>query len=98
MADQIESLRAVLKRIRDEAEEALSNLAARAEARALGWRCVTCGNVKHFTRPALREVAPPCFEEAHSRIVWHQRIVTLYRAREPVARAERAGCPPTVNT
>ncbi len=60
MADQVDSLRAVLKRIRDDAQEALSMLATRAEVRALGWRCVTCGNVKHFTRPALKDVAPPC--------------------------------------
>jgi uncharacterized OB-fold protein len=60
MADQVDSLRAVLKRIRDDAQKALSILSARSESRALGWRCVRCGNVKHFTRPALKDVAPPC--------------------------------------
>ena len=33
---------------------------ARGDVRALGWRCAGCGHVKHFTRPALKEVAPPC--------------------------------------
>jgi len=60
MADQVDSLGAVLKRIRDDAQEALSLVATRAELRALGWRCVGCGNVKHFTRPALKEIAAPC--------------------------------------
>ncbi len=60
MAEQIESLRSVLKRIRDDAQEALAMLAASGPARSLAWRCVQCGSVKHFTRPAVKEVAPPC--------------------------------------
>jgi hypothetical protein len=30
------------------------------EQRSLAWRCTSCGYIKHFTRPATAEVAPPC--------------------------------------
>ncbi|MDQ6624322.1 MAG: zinc ribbon-containing protein [Verrucomicrobiota bacterium] len=61
MANQVSPLRTVLQRIRNDAEEAIALLSERGkEVRALGWRCIKCGHVKHFTRPALHEVAAPC--------------------------------------
>jgi hypothetical protein len=58
---KIETLMAALRAIRDRAEAALKGIELPAtERRSLGWKCKGCGYVKHFTRPALAEVAAPC--------------------------------------
>jgi hypothetical protein len=50
----------MLERIRDDTQQALKLLGDAAEVRSLGWKCLGCGHVKHFTRPVPSEVAPPC--------------------------------------
>jgi hypothetical protein len=58
---KIETLTAALKAIRDRADAALKDVEQSVtERRSLGWKCMGCGNVKHFTRPAFAEVAAPC--------------------------------------
>jgi hypothetical protein len=45
-----------LKSIRDQADSALKGI----EPRAAEQRSLSCGHVKHFTRPVPSEVASPC--------------------------------------
>ena len=51
---------AVLKSIRDQADSVLKKMEQLAEQKSLSWKCALCGHTKHFTRPALAEVAAPC--------------------------------------
>lgn len=60
MAEPSNTLRQILERIRDDAQQALKLLGDAAELRALGWKCTACGHAKHFTRPVTQEVARPC--------------------------------------
>jgi len=55
-----DALIVVLRSIRDHADSALKKIERPAEQRSLSWKCATCGHIKHFTRPVLAEVAPPC--------------------------------------
>jgi rubrerythrin len=58
---QIETLTVALRAIRDHADAALKDVEQPAtDRRSLGWKCSGCGYAKHFTRPALAEVAAPC--------------------------------------
>ena len=50
----------ILRQIRDSADAALRELQSMENPRHLGWRCTSCGETKHFTRPVPLEVAPPC--------------------------------------
>src|SRR5437868_2403959 len=54
------SLADVLRQIRDSADAALRELESMEKPRHLGWRCTSCGETKHFTRPVPPDVAPPC--------------------------------------
>ena len=56
----IKELLASLQDIRDKADAALRRTQMASEQRSLAWRCTACGHIKHFTRPALAEVALPC--------------------------------------
>jgi hypothetical protein len=49
-----------LKLIRDQADSVLRKIEQSSEKRSLTWKCTACGHKKHFTRPALPEVAAPC--------------------------------------
>ena len=60
MAETADQIRNVLERIRDDAQEALKLLGNSVDQRSLAWKCAKCGNIKHFTRPVLVEVAAPC--------------------------------------
>ncbi len=60
MADQTDRIQTVLKKIRDEAQNALNLLVTSDGQRALAWRCVNCGHVKHFTRAVPFEVVARC--------------------------------------
>jgi len=57
---ETKTLRRILERIRDDAQQALSVLGEPEEPRSLAWKCKGCGHVKHFTRPVSAEVTPPC--------------------------------------
>ena len=74
MADTSTSLRRILERIRDDAQQALTVLVDSEEPRSIAWKCSGCGHGKHFTRPVPAEVAAPCpkcggesFQESKSR-------------------------------
>jgi len=60
VAESLTPLRAILETIRDNAQRALTLIGHTGEQRSLGWKCIECGHVKHFTRPVPPEVAPPC--------------------------------------
>jgi|ERR1700730_6253668 len=60
MAENRSRLRAILERIRDDAQQALTLLEDSDRQRSLRWQCAKCGHVKHFTRPVPAEVAQPC--------------------------------------
>jgi hypothetical protein len=49
-----------LKSIRDQADSVLRKIEQSSEKRSLAWKCAGCGHTKHFTRPALAEVAGRC--------------------------------------
>ena len=49
-----------LRAIRDQADSVLKKVEKPGEQRSLAWKCAACGHIKHFTRPALAEVAAPC--------------------------------------
>ncbi len=51
---------AALTSIRDQADSVLKKMEQAAKQRSLAWKCAGCGHTKHFTRPALAEVAAPC--------------------------------------
>jgi hypothetical protein len=55
----IKELLASLWDIRDKADAALRRSPTPIEQRSLALRCTACGHTKHFTRPALPEVAAP---------------------------------------
>ena len=55
-----ETLIGVLRSIRDQAHSVLKTIEHRAEQKSLAWKCVVCGHIKHFTRPAPALVAAPC--------------------------------------
>jgi hypothetical protein len=56
MAEPTDQVRNVLEKIRDDAQKALTLLGGSGDQRALSWKCVACGHVKHFTRPVPAEV------------------------------------------
>ena len=56
----LDALIGVLKSIRDQADSVLKKIDKPRAERSLAWKCGACGQVKHFTRPALGEVAAPC--------------------------------------
>jgi rubrerythrin len=58
--EAIKPIRAVLEHAREQLDDALARLKSFDELRAMRWRCVDCGYIKHFTRPMPAEVAPPC--------------------------------------
>jgi hypothetical protein len=60
MAQTADRLRGLLEKIRDDAQRALALPPSEAELRSLGWKCNTCGHVKHFTRPITAAVADGC--------------------------------------
>ncbi len=60
MAKTADDLRDLLEKIRDDAQRALALIANGAELRSLGWKCIGCGHVKHFTRPVTAAVADRC--------------------------------------
>lgn len=60
MAETSNSVRRILERIRDDAQQALTVLGDSEEQRSLAWKCDGCGHVKHFTRPVPAEVAARC--------------------------------------
>jgi hypothetical protein len=49
-----------LKAIRDQADSVLRKIEQSGEQKSLAWKCTACGHTKHFTRPALAEIAAPC--------------------------------------
>jgi hypothetical protein len=49
-----------LKSIRDQADSVLKKVEHSVGQRSLSWKCSGCGHTKHFTRPALAEIAAPC--------------------------------------
>jgi Zn finger protein HypA/HybF involved in hydrogenase expression len=55
-----QALIGALKSIRDQADSVLKEVEHSVEQRSLSWKCSGCGHTKHFTRPALAEIAAPC--------------------------------------
>jgi rubrerythrin len=55
-----DTLIVALRSIRDQADSALRRIERSAGRHSLAWKCTACGHTKHFTRPALAEVAAPC--------------------------------------
>ena len=49
-----------LKSIRDQADSVLRKIEQPRRKRSVAWKCSGYGQIKHFTRPALEEVAAPC--------------------------------------
>jgi rubrerythrin len=49
-----------LRSIRDQVESVLKKVEGSTRQKSLAWKCAGCGHVKHFTRPALAEIAAPC--------------------------------------
>jgi rubrerythrin len=60
MDPTLKTLIIALKAIRDNADSVLKKIEQSAQQRSLAWKCAACGHIKHFTRPALAEVAVPC--------------------------------------
>jgi hypothetical protein len=56
----LNTLMTALKTIGDQADSVVRKIEQSAPQRSLAWKCAACGNMKHFTRPALAEVAVPC--------------------------------------
>jgi hypothetical protein len=57
-----EAMILVLSSIRNQADSVLKKFdgVAVVEQRSLAWKCSVWGHIKHFTRPALDEVAALC--------------------------------------
>ena len=60
MDPALDALIVALRSIRDQADSVLRKIDKPRPERSLGWKCAGCGYVKHFTRPAVAEVAAPC--------------------------------------
>jgi rubrerythrin len=60
MDPALNALIVALRSIRDQADSVLKKIEQPRRERSLAWKCSACGHVKHFTRPALAEVATPC--------------------------------------
>jgi predicted Zn-ribbon and HTH transcriptional regulator len=60
MAETSRHLTTILEKIRNDAEKALALLADAQEQRALAWKCIGCGHIKHFTKPVSLEVVARC--------------------------------------
>ena len=56
----VTNLKAALKTIREQADNALKQLEAAEEERSMRWKCKECEYVKHFTRPVPLEAAGRC--------------------------------------
>ena len=56
----VSNLRAALKAIREQADDALRQLEAAEEERSMRWKCKECDYVKHFTRSVPLEAAGRC--------------------------------------
>jgi hypothetical protein len=56
MAETPDRLKTILERIRDKTDQAFTLLNDAQENRALGWNCIGCGHVKHFTKPVSLDV------------------------------------------
>jgi hypothetical protein len=59
MDPALKALIVALTSIRDQADSALRTIEEPRRERSLAWKCSACGYIKHFTRPALAEVAAP---------------------------------------
>jgi hypothetical protein len=60
MDSALDALIFALTSISDQVDSVLRKIDNRNEKGSLAWKCIGCGNIKHFTRPALAEVAAPC--------------------------------------
>jgi predicted Zn-ribbon and HTH transcriptional regulator len=56
----LKPLKAILERIREQADFALKQLQASEQERSMRWKCKGCEYVKHFTRPVPLEAAGQC--------------------------------------
>ena len=56
-----DALIVALKSTRDQADSVLKKVEHSVGKGSLSWKkCSGCGHTKHFTRPALAEIAAPC--------------------------------------
>ena len=60
MDSALNALIVAVRAIRDQADSVLKKIEQQSGERSLAWKCTSCGHIKHFTRPALAEVAAPC--------------------------------------
>ena len=60
MEPAVDAVIVALRSIRDQADSVLRKIDQPRRERFLAWKCTGCGHVKHFTRPALAEVAALC--------------------------------------
>jgi rubrerythrin len=60
MDSALKALIGQVRAIRDQADSVLRKIEQPSGERSLAWKCTRCGHIKHFTRPALAEVAAPC--------------------------------------
>jgi len=59
MDTTLKTLIVALRAIRNQADSVLSKIEQPTQQKSLAWKCARCGHTKHFTRPALAEVAEP---------------------------------------
>jgi hypothetical protein len=60
MESALNALIVAVRAIRDQADSVLRKIEQPSGERSLAWKCTGCRHTKHFTRPALAEVAAPC--------------------------------------
>ncbi len=60
MDSAVDTLIVTLKAIRDHADSVLRKIEQSSQQKSLAWKCSACGHIKHFTRPALADVAVSC--------------------------------------
>jgi len=60
MDSAVDTLIVALKAIRDHADSVLRKIEQSSQQKSLAWKCSACGHIKHFSRPALADVAVSC--------------------------------------
>jgi predicted Zn-ribbon and HTH transcriptional regulator len=56
----LKPIKAILQKIREQADLALKQLHESEEERSMQWKCKGCRYIKHFTRPVPLETAGRC--------------------------------------
>ncbi len=67
----LKPLKAILERIREQADFALKQLQELEEERSMRWKCKDCNYIKHFTRPVSLEADGRC---PRCESIWFQSL------------------------